>query len=699
MAAIDTLLDQITDPALKSRIEKEIKKMTNKRKFGLVFEDHLPEVTPLYDVPVKEGSSVALKNGDISDVYDVVQMTETDAICISRRPGAEQRIFALNDLVSVAQFGDPIYPSLQLIDKIENAPDDSLWHTLIEADNYHALQLLEYLYPHKVDCIYIDPPYNTGARDWKYNNNYVDGNDSYRHSKWLSLMEKRLKLAKKLLNPNNSVLIVTIDEKEYLHLGMLLEQLFPEANMQMVSDNINPAGVSRKTQFSRCDEYIYYLFLGNACPAQQHLNNEWLGGVSNTVKGKLHWNALIRTGTHTAREDSKNQFYPIFVYKDGHAIHSVGSSYYGKNREEIIAPEGTVAIWPIRQDGTEGNWQVSSENLCNLIQLGYVRLGRFSERGMALSYLKKGEQQKVNDGLFPVIGKRDDGSIIVDDSEYEPKYIPSTQWRISTHDASRFGTNLIASILGDKRFTFPKSLYSEQDAISFAVADKKDAIVIDFFAGSGTTLHAVNLLNAEDGGHRRCIMVTNNEVSETEAKTLLKKGLHPGDDEWDKYGIARYVTWPRTVCSIKGYDMNGKPLKGNYIGSDIPMAEGFQTNVVYFKLGFLDKTSVALGKQFCEILPILWMKAGCVGQCPEIDRKTIPSMMILPQNNMAILTKESHYAQFMERINEHPNIKTIFFITDSESSYQMMTSNIHGKYTYQLYRDYLDNFRINGRTF
>lgn len=103
------------------------------------------------------------------------------------------------------------------------------------------MQLLEYLYAEKVDCIYIDPPYNTGAKDWKYNNDYVDSSDAYRHSKWLSMMEKRLKIAKKLLNPKDSVMIVTIDEKEYLHLGCLLEELFPDARIQMISTMINPA--------------------------------------------------------------------------------------------------------------------------------------------------------------------------------------------------------------------------------------------------------------------------------------------------------------------------------------------------------------------------------------------------------------------------------------------------------------------------
>lgn len=168
--------------------------------------------------------------------------------------------FALDELVAVAEFGEPIYPYLKPIDTVCNAPDSDLWHTLIEADNYHALQLLEYLYAGKIDCIYIDPPYNTGARDWKYNNDYVDSSDTYRHSKWLSMMEKRLRLAKKLLNPADSVLIVTIDEKEYLHLGCLLEELFPDARMQMVSTIINPKGVSSMQGFKCADEYIFFCY-------------------------------------------------------------------------------------------------------------------------------------------------------------------------------------------------------------------------------------------------------------------------------------------------------------------------------------------------------------------------------------------------------------------------------------------------------
>jgi adenine-specific DNA-methyltransferase len=230
--------------------------------------------------------------------------------------------------------------------------------------------------------------------------------------------------------------------------------------------------------------------------------------------------------------------------------------------------------------------------------------------------------------------------------------------------------------------------------MQFFLTNKPNALVVDFFAGSGTTLHAVNLLNAEDGGNRRCIIVTNNEVSADEAKSLSDSGYHPGDEEWEKLGIARYVTWPRTVCSIEGHDVKGNPLKGNYLGSDKPMADGFKANAAFFKLGFLDKTSVALGRQFKEMLPTLWMKAGAIGKCPTVS-EDIPDMLILPENKFAVLIDEMSYMTFEKQIAEHSEIKTIYIVTDSEPGYREMIAAFEGKNTYQLYRDYLDNFRIN----
>ena len=191
-------------------------------------------------------------------------------------------------------------------------------------------------------------------------------------------------------------------------------------------------------------------------------------------------------------------------------------------------------------------------------------------------------------------------------------------------------------------------------------------------------------------------MVTNNEVSVEEASTLLAQGYQPGDEEWEKLGIARYVTWPRTVCSIEGHDVNGNPLKGNYIGSDIPMAEGFKANAAFFKLGFLDKNAVALGRQFKELLPVLWLKAGAHGPCPSLEEAAeVPAMLVLLENHFAVLTDESQYEAFAAQVNGEDSITAVYIVTDSEPGYREMISGLHAEDTYQLYRDYLDNFRIN----
>lgn len=695
MAAINDLIDRISDPELRRRISDEVARMQQQKKFGLVFEEHLPEATPLYDVPIKRKSLVAEKDGFFKVFYRVKRIDGEKLICETQDDKHEEVCFEKEKMVTVAMFGDPIYPYLKPIDEVQNAPDDKIWHTLIEAENYHALQLLIYLYGGKVDCIYIDPPYNTGDKSWKYNNDYVDSNDSYRHSKWLSMMKKRLLLAKKLLNPKDSVLIVTIDEKEYLRLGCLLEELFPEAKMQMISSVINPAGVSRGGEFARTDEYLYIVMLGNMSPQSLPLDNDWRGKIKGGYKDKLRWNGLMRSGTNARRVDRRNLFYPIFVSVDGKRIIKIGESIpITQNRNEIAPVIDSVTIWPIRSDNTEGNWQISQKKLASLYKKGYVRLGNFTDNGMSISYLKNGEVKKVDEGKFPVVGHRDDGSVIVDESEYEAKFIPGTQWWITSHDATQLGTKLLNAMIG-KRFDFPKSLYAVHDAIRFFVANKPNALIVDFFAGSGTTLHAVNLLNKEDGGHRQCIMVTNNEVSADEEKRLRAQGHQPGDDEWERLGIARYVNWPRTVCSIEGHDVNKQPLKGSYLGCDIPMSEGFAANAKYFKLGFLDKDSVELQRQFRELLPLLWMKAGAIGRCPELEGGDIPEILLLEDNSMAILTDEEVYVDFRKLMARREDIKNIFIVTNSEDAFMSMAKPFSWAQCYQLYKDYLENFSIN----
>ena len=698
MAAINDLISQIQDETLRNRIQEEVSKMAKQKKFGLVFEEHMPESTPLYDMPIKRGCNVMRRDSkDDKSIYVVLKVEGDTAVCVKPEQKDETATFELKDIVRVAEFGESIYPYLKPLDSVCNAPDSDLWHTLIEADNYHALQLLEYLYAGKVDCIYIDPPYNTGAKDWKYNNDYVDGNDAYRHSKWLSFMQRRLKLAKKLLNPKDSVLIVTIDEKEYLHLGCLLEEIFPEERMQMISSVINPAVVARAGGFGRSGEYIYFVFFGNAAPARTRLDREWVSRRGRTHTGQIRWDLLKRSGTGASRQDSPGGFYPIYIDPDTNQIKEIGTPIpEGKSKPPQI--DGLYCLLPIRDNGTEGRWQWTSETFRERMTQGRVRIGGNSDRGYTVYILKDGEYSKIQNGEFAEVGRGVNNEILVNDIDTNYVLaIPGDMWQISTHDATQYGSRLLGNILGNKRFTFPKSLYAVKDALRFCTANKPDALILDFFAGSGTTMHAVNLLNAEDGGHRRCIMVTNNEVSADEAKMLKDKGYQPGDEEWEKLGIAHYVTWPRTVCSIKGQDVNGNPLKGDYLGSEPPMhmADGFKANAAFFKLGFLDPTAVSLGMRFSEMLPTLWLKTGAKGKCPELTGKQVPDMMILPENQFAVLINENTFADFAEKLTAHPEIQTVFLATDYEVNYQSMVKNLNVTEAYQLYRDYLDHFRVN----
>lgn len=692
MALLQDLIRQIDDQTLRQRIMAEVSKLSKQKKFGLVFEEHLPECTPLYDVEIRRESKVALKAGQVSDIYIVRSIDGDKAMCEHKTDHAEAE-FALNDLVAVAEFGEPIYPYLKPIDTVCNAPGSDLWHTLIEADNYHALQLLEYLYAGKVDCIYIDPPYNTGARDWKYNNDYVDGSDAYRHSKWLSFMEKRLKLAKKLLNPKDSVLIVTIDEKEYLHLGCLLEEMFPFANIQMISSRINATGIIRQNEFARVDEYVYFVMIGTSTPRTDSV-------VTNEVKPVL-WHGLWRRDIESRRGTKKGgiaQFYPIYVNDETCKIEKIGNPLPPEvDRHSVENVAGCTAVFPMRPDGTEMNWGLIGTVLEDRVSKGYVRVKKRKgkEKAYTIEYLTSGYIDDIESGKAHIDGYADDGSVIASYDIGSAKVQLLTQWNERSHYSKENGTGLLRSILCGKKFSFPKSIYAVRDCILYFVSNKPNALIVDFFAGSGTTLHAVNLLNAEDGGRRRCIMVTNNEVSDAEAKALTKQGKRPGDEEWEKLGIARYVTWPRTVCSIEGHDVKGNPLKGNYLGSDIPMSDGFKANAAYFKLGFLDKAAVRIGRQFREMLPVLWMKAGCFGPCPQLKGQKIPAYMVLPENRMAILNDNSLFAKFAEEVGNAPGIATVYLVTDSDADYRSMARGLDGKQTYQLYRDYLDNFRIN----
>ena len=712
MSRLTDLLAQArkTDPQLAADLEAEFRQLTRHNQFGLVFERHQPEAVELPGRPVRRGDTVrvlpprgTLTIGDtrhwvVTDLERTAEgkqahLTEADVDPEVREPATSTA--ALENLVVVARFEDPIYPGLVETGRVENGGDKP-FHTVINAENFHALEMLTYTHRHSVDAIYIDPPYNTGAKDWKYNNDYVESDDDYRHSKWLSFMERRLQVARGLLNPQDSVLIVTIDEKEYLRLGMLLEQTFPEARIQMVSTLINPKGSSRSGQFGRSDEYIFFVALGGASPSPQPLTSEWQGSRATTTD-KLRWVSMIRSGTGVSRRDRPSMFYPVLINAHDGAITTIGDPLpLDSDRASYSAPQGTVAVWPLRDDGTEGRWQVGAETARLLLMEGFLRSGRLKGDRTAISYLKSGEQKKVLEGAFGEVSKDERGVISVQgQSTVTASRIPTTQWALAAHSASEHGTRLLSGFLPGRRFPFPKSLYAVEDSLRFYVKEKPDAVVLDFFSGSGTTAHAVMRLNKQDGGRRQCISVTNNEVSAEEQVGLRMQGLRPGDVEWEQWGICDYVTKPRVTAAITGRTPTGDPIKGEYKFTDeFPMADGFEENAAFFTLTYEAPRQVRRNRAFARVAPMLWLKAGSRGRIIS----SLPERGWDVAQAYGVLEDMDHAPEFLAALDADPQVGMAFIVTDSEVAFQSVARQLPEHTTaVRLYESYLHNFQINRR--
>ncbi|CAG4926336.1 site-specific DNA-methyltransferase [Paraburkholderia gardini] len=687
------------DQQLGADLDREFKVLSSRLPFGLNFERHSPEAVELPQCPIRKGDKVrvlplrgTVKKGDqrLWQVKAIHKTTKQADLVLLGFDSVETQRVALDDLVVVAEFSDTIHPGVVSTGKVQRGGEKP-FHTVINGENYHVLNALTYTHRGKVDAIYIDPPYNTGAKDWKYNNDYVEGDDLYRHSKWLAMMERRLLVAKELLNPADSVLIVTIDEKEYLRLGLLLEQAFPEARIQMVSSVINPASSARKGEFGRSNEYVFLAYFGDASPSPLVLDPDWFGKTSGKRKDRIRWQELSRRGDNGRRLARPNLFYPLFVLEDGSAIHSVGDEVpTDADLSSVQAPAGTVAVWPIRQDGSHGTWGRNPQSLRAALSQGFVRLGGFTPRGMAVYHLASGEQKKVLDGTYPVTGYRPDGSVIVDDSDYQTALVPGTQWDIQSHDASSFGSALLTRLLPGRRFPFPKSLYAVEDVIRFFVKEKPEAIILDFFAGSGTTGHAVMRLNKQDGGRRQCISVTNNEVASDEQKALREQRVRPGDAKWERLGICDYITKPRIKAAITGKTPDGEPIKGDYKFTDeFPMAEGFEENAEFFTLTYETPVSVSHNLAFGRIAPLLWLRAGARGW--RIDKP--PSDGWAVADAYGLLTDVDAATPFIKAVKAASGINVAYIVTDDERRYQAIARRLpDGVEPVRLYESYLTNF-------
>jgi adenine-specific DNA-methyltransferase len=682
LSAIHDLIAQISDPRLRERLSTEWANASREKKFGLVFEDHLPELLPLFNAKPRKGDLVCRRRGNLADVWQVRQIRQGVATCMKpsndshpsepTRAAAEPVQFSVSELLVVREFGEPIFPSLVPMDAVANGPADAPWHTLIEADNYHALQLLDYLYAGQVDCIYIDPPYNTGARDWKYNNDYVDGNDGWRHSKWLAFMEKRLKLAKRLLKPDTGVLIVTIDEHEVHHLGMLLEREFPEAARQVATIVINQKGVSQG-RLARTEEYALFVFMPQAF-LKTHHDDLLSPDRSDQKRFQVpRWEWLLRGGSNSRRADRPLLFYPIFVDPVRRAITGVGSPLAIEEFPDLDSyPDGAIA-WPIRSDGSYGNWQVGPTSFKTLIEAGYARLGGYDKkrRTWTVQYLNRGTRARLENGEIVIVGRdKQTNAVQIEYAGLDSRLRNiKTVWHRGIHDSGIYGSSLLKSILGESsKFTFPKSLYSTRDAVAAVVRDRPNALVVDFFAGSGTTLNAVNLLNATDGGQRRCILVTNNEVSEEESATLSARRLKPGDAEWEAQGICRAVTWPRSKYTILGRRDDGSVLTGEYLTGKSVHREKARS---FKQVGFVDPASL-------DTLPKKKQLVALIDGVPQTLVKDPCPFIVSEDHKASVLFDPAAAEDWLAALEGQEHITNFYVVTPNKQVFDRLKAEVAG---------------------
>lgn len=758
MARIEDEIGKIADPVLRATLFDEVKKLKTEKRFGLVFEEHLPELVPVYGAKVKARTLVARRGRTFTETFQVVRVHEGIAE-VEKNDGSRENIL-VDELTVVRRFGEPIYPALRTFDRVRNGDTSQPHHILIEADNYHALQLLEYCYSGKVDCIYIDPPYNTGAKDWKYNNDYVDGNDTWRHSKWLSMMRKRLILAKRLLK-KDGVLAIAIDDNEMAHLVCLLENkdIFDDFDRTIVTMVHNPRG-NITNNFARIHEYIIYL-----TPKSGQLLARSI--VDNETPRKLR-----RWGHYSRREERRSMFYPIYVHNN--KVIRIGAQppdEFHPSGRNVDVGDGVIEVWPIDQHGVERRWNYAHSEIHSHFQ-----------RIIALP--------------------KDQGIDLFLASELSP---PKTVWSAPELDAGGvYGSSFVESVVKNK-FPYPKSLYGVLKSIEPVIIERPDALIVDFFAGSGTTLNAVNLINSKDNGNRQCILVTNNEVSEEESTRLTNQGCKPGTDEWNQHGICQSVTFSRSKYTMLGRRDDGSELEGEYltgrmatkekprtfkqlgftegrllslaqrkqlvalidkvpqskITADMPffvddeipasilfdirqaeawlealedqehitdfylvtqenraftsikqqvqellgpvlmeeeekrpLKDGFPANLEYFKLDFLDPAEVQMGRQFAAILPVLWMMAGARGPLPDAPDPHAP-WLIPADCPFAVLIQEKRFKEFYRHIEGRDDLTHVFIVTNSASTYHNLREEIEVPHVVQLYKDYLQNFKIN----
>lgn len=471
------------------------------------------------------------------------------------------------------------------------------YNFIIEGDNYHSLYTLNFTHKKKIDVIYIDPPYNTGNRSWKYNNDYIDKEDSYRHSKWLSFMSKRLRLSRQLLS-NNGILICAIDDYEFAGLKLLLDDIFGEQNRLGTLVVVhNPRGRNDDKFFASQHEYLL-VYAKNSCSAI--VNDFSLDEIDKSQYSKednisaYAETSFIRTGNNSKREERPNLYYPIYYNESEQKL---SLTRHNNQWEELL---------PINNKGEERCWRWGKETF---MELSETELFVKKIKGVSRIYKKR----RLKDHT----GKR-----------------PKTIWNSSKYDASSNGIILLQKIFKkNNTFNYPKSLFAVQDILE--ITSNKNSIVLDFFAGSGTTAHAVLELNKKDKGNRQFILCTNNESN-----------------------ICEEVTFPRVQKVINGY-------------SD---QEGIPANVKYFKQTFVPTVTSDQGKR--ELVnrstELLCMAENTFESVMKRSKKDDFAIFKSSTQQTVIIYDEECIDKCVSRINEmQTNLKTIIYTFSYDHTYEV----------------------------
>ncbi|MBE5513756.1 adenine specific DNA methylase Mod [Mycobacteroides abscessus subsp. abscessus] len=682
---LDQLISRVPDESLRDHLAREVDLLRGSRQFGLVFDRHLPESVRLVDYPIRRGVRVALRDESSDATWTVLDFADqAKTVAVLSGDGGER---LLADLLAVREFGERVYPGLSSVARIPNGPDDAPWHVVINGENYHALQALRSTHREGVDLIYIDPPYNTGNDGWIYNDRYVDQADRAKSSKWLSFLERRLLIARDLLKPTG-VICISIGPQEVHRLQCLCEQVFRSRSVQCIT--VQTSGGKPSNGLDYMHEYLIAITPESFEPRA----TSFAGGVARSPWERM----TLTTFTPVTRP---NQTYPIFVDTETGALRGVGKSlgamiasgeYTGDKADFVFdtdeTPDGCVAVWPITSQGKECVWRLIPESLLEDWETGLIRItpekARNGKPSYRIQYIAEGNQKKYRQGVLVPSGQMDGVPTLIFGAGTTAGTAVPTIWKETGHRTSQ-GNKLLKDILGEARFPYPKPLDLITDILLGFGQGNTEAVVLDFFGGSGTTAEAVMRLNAEDGGARQAIIVTNNEISESEAKKLRRAGLHPGEPAWEERGVFKYVCEPRISTVVKGVRPDGSEY-----------SEGLPANIELFDLKYLDPSRVRRGVEFPRLAPLFWLQGGARGDRIEAD----PGSGWALTATYGVLFDIDSLVAFADAVTVAATSGTppdvLFIVTDSLAEYQQAVERLPvGIETVQLYEDYLLNYTVN----